>query len=111
VVRESCRHEWALHLDDVLLRRTSWHFYHPNQMETATLAARWMADELGWSREQMAQELQRYSQTAEFNPLATPGAGAQAGRKAFAPPSTDFGNPSISGTGLRSDSSRARWST
>jgi glycerol-3-phosphate dehydrogenase len=77
VVRESCRHEWALHLDDVLLRRTSWHFYHSNQMGTATLAAGWMADELGWSREQTAQELRRYSQAAEFNPLATPGVVAQ----------------------------------
>jgi glycerol-3-phosphate dehydrogenase len=77
VVQECCRHEWAVHLEDVLLRRTSWHFYHPNQLGTATAAARWMADELGWSPEQTAQELERYCQAAEFNPLATPGADAQ----------------------------------
>ena len=88
VVRECCRQEWAAHLDDVLLRRTSWHFYHSNQLGTATVAARWMADELGWSREQTAQELERYCEAAEFNPLATPGAGAQGGRKACAPSST-----------------------
>ena len=43
VVSECCRREWAVHLDDVLLRRTSWHYYHPNQAEIAERTAGWMA--------------------------------------------------------------------
>ena len=24
----ACQQEWAVHLDDVMVRRTSWHYYH-----------------------------------------------------------------------------------
>ena len=32
-VKHYCAQEWAVHLDDVLLRRTSWHYYQTD-MET-----------------------------------------------------------------------------
>ena len=60
VVRECCRNEWALHLDDVLLRRTSWHFYHSNRDSIAERSAAWMGEELGWSHDEQFQELDRY---------------------------------------------------
>jgi len=66
VVRRCCRDEWAIHLDDILLRRTSWHFYHSNQSEIARTVAPWMADELGWDAAQTQGELERYFRTAEF---------------------------------------------
>jgi glycerol-3-phosphate dehydrogenase len=66
VVRSCCRDEWAIHLDDVLLRRTSWHFYYPNHDEIAQTVAQWMADELGWDATQTQSELDRYFRTAEF---------------------------------------------
>jgi len=66
VVRRCCRDEWAIHLDDVLLRRTSWHFYHSNHSEIAQTVARWMADELDWDAGQAQRELERYFRTAEF---------------------------------------------
>jgi glycerol-3-phosphate dehydrogenase len=60
VVAECVQREWAIHLDDVLLRRTSWHFFHPNQAEIAERVARWMAELLGWNPERQAAELARY---------------------------------------------------
>ena len=68
VVAECCRREWAVHLDDVLLRRTSWHFYHPNQAEIAGWTARWMAETLGWDRERQAAEIDRYRVLADSPP-------------------------------------------
>ncbi|MGD0382620.1 MAG: glycerol-3-phosphate dehydrogenase/oxidase, partial [Thermoguttaceae bacterium] len=35
VVDHYCRNEWAVHLDDVMIRRTSWHYYLNNPLETA----------------------------------------------------------------------------
>lgn len=68
VVTEACQKEWAIHLDDLLLRRTSWHYYHPNQWEIAREAAGWMARELGWDADRSEAELQRYAQLADSKP-------------------------------------------
>lgn len=68
VVAECCRREWAVHLDDVLLRRTSWHYYHPNQAEIAEMTARWMAEALGWDPDRQAAELDRYRALADSPP-------------------------------------------
>ena len=75
VVADACAHEWVVHLDDLLLRRTSWHFYHANQAELADRAARWMADALGWDQERIELELKRYHATAEPAPRLGPAAG------------------------------------
>jgi glycerol-3-phosphate dehydrogenase len=64
VVTHCCRREWAVHLDDVLLRRTSWHFYEKNASELAEQTALWMADELDWSAERTREELARYAAVA-----------------------------------------------
>lgn len=60
VVEHACRGEWAVHLDDVMLRRTSWHYYHGRADEIALEAADWMADVLGWDHAQREAELARY---------------------------------------------------
>ena len=59
-VSRFCREESARHLDDVMIRRSSWRHYHHNQMELATNVARWMGTELGWDEAEMETELQRY---------------------------------------------------
>ena len=59
VVREGCRREWAVHLDDVMLRRTSWHYYHADHEAIADQVAGWMAEELGWDGERVAAERDR----------------------------------------------------
>ena len=68
VVSACCRREWAVHLDDVLLRRTSWHYYHRNQAEIAEMTARWMADLLGWEGDRQAAEIARYCDAADSVP-------------------------------------------
>lgn len=61
-VRHFCENEWALHLDDVMIRRTSWHYYHRDAPTLAREAADWMAVMLGWSAAQKESELNRYLQ-------------------------------------------------
>jgi glycerol-3-phosphate dehydrogenase len=63
VVEHYCSNEWALHLDDVMLRRTGWQHYLPNAPGTAEQVADWMRELLGWSSEIRAAELRRYRQS------------------------------------------------
>lgn len=59
VVSRCCRAEWVVHLDDLLLRRTSWHFYHPAASGVSETACEWMAEELGWDSRRRAAEWRR----------------------------------------------------
>jgi glycerol-3-phosphate dehydrogenase len=61
-VRHFCRHEWAVHLDDVMVRRSGWHYYHPNAAQLAEQTAGWMAEALDWDRSQQQAELARYAE-------------------------------------------------
>jgi glycerol-3-phosphate dehydrogenase len=54
--------EWALHLDDVMVRRTSWHYYFADAPAKAQQVAGWMAELLGWSEAERAGEIARYGQ-------------------------------------------------
>jgi glycerol-3-phosphate dehydrogenase len=57
----ACSHEGALHLDDVLARRTRMAFETRDRGLTAAPdAAAYMAGELGWEAEQAEEELARY---------------------------------------------------
>jgi glycerol-3-phosphate dehydrogenase len=62
IVRHFCEQEWAVHLDDVMVRRSGWHYYHPHAVELAEQAAVWMGDALGWDRERQQAELARYAE-------------------------------------------------
>ena len=62
VVRHCSQHEWARHVDDVMIRRTSWRYYHHDHDALAEQVARWMAVELGWSSDHVRSELARYRQ-------------------------------------------------
>lgn len=55
-----CRHEWAQHLEDVMIRRTSWHYYHRERCEISQRVADWMASELGWTSAKKQRELADY---------------------------------------------------
>ena len=59
-VEHFCHHEWAQHLDDVMIRRTSWHYYHANAADLAKQCAPWMAACLNWDAQRQADELTRY---------------------------------------------------
>jgi glycerol-3-phosphate dehydrogenase len=59
-VEHYCRNEWAVHLYDVMIRRTSWRYYHRDHLAIAEQAARWMAQTLGWDDDRVRQELLEY---------------------------------------------------
>lgn len=65
-----CNHEWVVHLDDLMLRRTSWHYYYRDAVALAERAAIWMAESLGWNEEERAHELARYHAYSSL-PLST----------------------------------------
>lgn len=53
--------EWAVHLDDVMVRRTSWHCYFRDAAAKAQKVADWMGELLGWSEATRHNELERYA--------------------------------------------------
>jgi glycerol-3-phosphate dehydrogenase len=71
-VEHFCANEWALHLDDVMVRRTSWHYYHRDAAQKAERVADWMGELLGWTNEQRAAELQRYQAMTPCPPVGKP---------------------------------------
>jgi len=64
LVQHYCTREWAVHLDDVMVRRTSWHYYVKNPQDLATRVAGWMAEALGWDDARAAAECTRYTKGA-----------------------------------------------
>ncbi len=60
-VEHYVNNEWSLHLEDVMLRRTSWHYYSREAPKLAERVADWMSEVLGWSPQTRAAELERYA--------------------------------------------------
>lgn len=60
-------HEWAIHLDDVMIRRSGWHYYHPDAAQLAEKVTTWMSELLNWSPAKAHQELAHYL-SAKGNP-------------------------------------------
>jgi glycerol-3-phosphate dehydrogenase len=69
-VEHYCTNEWAVHLDDVMVRRTSWRYYHQDAAWKAERAAGWMAALLNWSDATRAGEIERYHAMAGCLPTA-----------------------------------------
>jgi glycerol-3-phosphate dehydrogenase len=69
-----CRKEWALRLDDVMLRRSGWHYYCLDAAQKAQQVAGWMAQILGWSASQQNAELTRYRELTLPSPASPPDA-------------------------------------
>jgi glycerol-3-phosphate dehydrogenase len=67
-VAHYCQREWATHLDDVMIRRTSWHYYHTERSEIADQVAGWMQDLLGWDEAHTRLQIERYRTHAEGPP-------------------------------------------
>jgi len=72
-VQHYCAHEWAVHLEDVMVRRTSWYQYERDAAQKAVQVADWMSELLGWTPAQRAAELQHYHAFAR-GPQVTPAA-------------------------------------
>ena len=65
-VEHYCRHEWAVHLYDIMLRRTSWRHYHRDHLAIARNVAGWMKDILNWAEDQTSLELHDYRNMTEL---------------------------------------------
>ena len=61
VVEHYIANEWAIHLDDIMVRRTSWHYYCPDALRMAEQVADWMAELMGWTAADRTAELERYN--------------------------------------------------
>lgn len=59
-VEHFCKNEWARHLDDVMVRRTSWRYYHRDHLIIARFVAKTMAELLRWDERTAADEFRRY---------------------------------------------------
>lgn len=63
------RHEWAVSLKDVMVRRSGWHYYDTDAATKAERVADWMAELAGWSPSQRAAELTAYRELADTGSL------------------------------------------
>jgi glycerol-3-phosphate dehydrogenase len=61
-VEHFCRNEWAVHLYDVMIRRTAWRYYHRDHAAIARQVAGWMSEMLGWSSDRATGELAQYDE-------------------------------------------------
>jgi len=59
-VEHYCANEWAVHLADVMVRRTGWYQYYAEGPQMGERVTHWMGEIVGWSAEQRAEELQDY---------------------------------------------------
>jgi glycerol-3-phosphate dehydrogenase len=64
-VRHYCTNEWAVHLDDVMVRRTRWHYYYTDVDVIAQKVSSWMARCLGWTDTRQNEEIKRYSRVLD----------------------------------------------
>jgi glycerol-3-phosphate dehydrogenase len=60
VVEHYCAKEWAVHLEDVMIRRSGWRYYEEDAAQLAERVAEWMGDVLGWNQAQRQAEIDRY---------------------------------------------------
>jgi glycerol-3-phosphate dehydrogenase len=63
-------HEWAQKLEDVLLRRSGWHYYQRWSAASLEQVAGWMADVAGWRPPQRSAEIEAFCARARFAPAA-----------------------------------------
>ncbi len=66
IVRRMGTEEWACHLDDVMIRRTSWHYFREDVPSLAGQVSMWMAQALGWSEAQRLRELEAYRRICQL---------------------------------------------
>jgi glycerol-3-phosphate dehydrogenase len=63
-VEHYCTSEWAAHLDDVMIRRSSWQHYHADREDVARRACDWMAELHHWTDDHKRAEWDRYLRIA-----------------------------------------------
>jgi glycerol-3-phosphate dehydrogenase len=69
-VEHFVKNEWAVTLPDVMIRRTSWRYYHRDHLAVAEQVAGWMAELLGWDESRRGRELAAYVEQSEAHACA-----------------------------------------
>jgi glycerol-3-phosphate dehydrogenase len=69
-VEHYVRHEWARRLEDVLLRRSGWHYYQRWSTTTIEQVAGWMAGAAEWPPGQCRAEIDAFYASAKYAPAA-----------------------------------------
>ena len=67
VVKKICEKEWVIHLSDLMIRRTSWLYYHQNHLKIAKDVVHWMADSFNWDASKIELELSSYKEKTDGN--------------------------------------------
>jgi glycerol-3-phosphate dehydrogenase len=60
LIAHFCRSEWAVHLEDIMLRRAGWHYYRDDREAVAGRIAGWMSESFGWDRQREKMEVAQY---------------------------------------------------
>lgn len=79
-VEHFCAKEWAVNLEDVMVRRSRWHYYFRDAGQKAEQVAEWMAELLGWGETEKASQLENYRRANDFQPGRAPEAPENQGR-------------------------------
>lgn len=66
LVEHYVRSEWAGHLDDVMIRRTSWAYYKLDEKDIREKTLNWMKELLSWDDTRVREELKRYEKAIKF---------------------------------------------
>ncbi|WP_432797307.1 glycerol-3-phosphate dehydrogenase/oxidase [Poriferisphaera sp. WC338] len=61
-----CEEEWARSLMDVMSRRSSWQYYHRDDMTIAEKVSKWMAGILGWDEADRKRQVTMYAASNEI---------------------------------------------
>jgi glycerol-3-phosphate dehydrogenase len=69
-VQHFVHHEWARRLEDVMLRRSGWHYYQRWSTASIEQVAGWIAEAAGWTTEQRRAEIEAFCASAKFAPAA-----------------------------------------
>jgi glycerol-3-phosphate dehydrogenase len=64
-VEHFVRNEWAVHLEDILVRRSGWYYYDRLSNETIQQVADWMAQAANWSADRKNSELSQTRSTLQ----------------------------------------------
>ncbi len=59
-VKYFVRHEWAISLEDILVRRSGWHYYFGNTGTRAETVAAWMGEIAEWTPTKQEDEVAAY---------------------------------------------------
>lgn len=68
-----CEQEWAVHLDDVMTRRTNWRHYHRDSAAVARQVLDWMGEIHHWSGPEKALEWENYLRGCSWSGACAPG--------------------------------------